>query len=486
MKLALVQMADVRDIKPPLGLATIATYLDKYMGFKDAKIIDPTLGNIKEMLLRAKPDIVGISSMTFEYGDAINLAGFVKKELDVPVMIGGVHISTLPNSLHKNFNLGIVGEGEETTLELMQLFKKKGGFNKDELKKIDGLVFYNKNKLVQTKRRALIEPLDKIPIPNRKFINPEYFKKHYTISLAKPVKEATMLTSRGCPYRCVFCATSTFWRNSVRFHSAKHVFEEIRTVTEEYEVKHFDVWDDLFTINKQRLKELAKLMKENGFKDKVTISCQARTNLVNDELCRLLKDINVKSVSMGLESGSEKVLSFLKGKGITVEDNKRAIVMLKKHGFRVLGSLIFGSPGETIDDMKKTIKLIDFAIKHKANTLYSYVMTPFPGTRIWEIAKQRGKVSDNMWNKASHLAADNPFSMENEAKTYENPLLLDDSISKNEFKKVFFEARKHLNTFRYRFIMDSIRQSPIDTAKYILSNPRNTLKSVIGILKGNR
>src|SRR3989338_7680142 len=416
----------------------------------------------------------------------LSLCNCLRKKVDAPVMIGGVHISILPASFHKNFDVGIVGEGEETILELMQLFKKKGRLDKEELKKIDGLVFYDKDRIVQTKRRVLIEPLDRIPIPNRKLVNPEYFKKHYTLSLAKPVREATMVTSRGCPYRCGFCATSAFWGTSVRFHSAERVFEEVRTVTEEYNVEHIDVWDDLFTINRQRLKELARLIKKNGFKDKVTLSCSARANLVDDKLCLLLKGINTKSVSMGLESGSEKVLSFLKGGSVTVEDNKKAMVILKKHGFRVVGTLMFGSPGETIDDMKETIKLIDFAIKHKVNTLYSFITTPFPGTKIWEIAKQRGKVNDNMWSKASHLTEDNPFSMENEAKTYENPLLLDYSISKDEFKKVFFEARKRLNKFRYRFIIDSIRQSPLETLKYLISNPKNTLKSITSILRGNK
>ncbi|MBA7499049.1 hypothetical protein ES704_01788 [subsurface metagenome] len=248
----------------------------------------------------------------------------------------------------------------------------------------------------------------------------------------------------------------------------EHVCEEVRELVDKYHVDSIQVWDDLFTYNKKRLRKIAEVLKEEGVTEKVQFSCQSRANLVDDELCEILQDINVKAVGFGFESGSDKTLGYLKKGTVTVEQNRRAIQMCKKHGFKVFGSLMFGSPGETLDDMKQTLDLIDFMKENDANLIWAFVTTPFPGTEIWEIAKQKGVVSDDMdWNELDHSNVD-------------NPMLLDDSVSKDEFKKVFEEAKQRIFVY---FEMPYWHRPISWMLKQGATNPKRGLEVLSKVLK---
>lgn len=431
MKLGLVSTFK-NENEPPIGLVVLATYLKKKIGFKNTKIIDITYDNVYEDVLKHDFDIIGISSMTAFFDRAIKIAEIIKEKKDIPVIIGGVHISTLPSCLPEVFDIGVVGEGEETFLELIKLYMKEGGFPKKKLRKIDGLVFRDKDGLVITEKRKLLEPLDELPILELNFLNRKYFKKKWVSWDERMGKIALLMTSRGCPYRCVFCSTSLFWQK-VRLHSAEYVVKNVKYYHEKYSIDHFQIIDDLFSISKGRLKDILKFLEKEKLLGKVSFSCQPRANLMDEEMAQLLKKINVKSANFGFESGSERMLKWLKQDTVTVEDNKRACLLCKKYGIKTYGSFIFGSPGETIGDMRKTLKLMDFMIENGAYKLWHFVMTPFPGTVIWEIAKKRGKVSEHMdWRLLRH-------------ENYKEPLLLDESVPLKEFQKVYFEARDKLD-----------------------------------------
>lgn len=428
MKLALVNTvrSNLRSSQSPLGLAYIATYLKEYLGFENTRIVDGNVEDILKELYKYNPDVAGISSMTIAHGYANELALEIKEKLDIPLINGGVHISTLPSSLHQSFDIGVIGEGEETMLELVRLLEEKG-LDTDALSKINGIAYRDSGKLVVTDKRSLIEPLDKIPIPDRDFLSPKYFDPIISFDGNTHI-EGNMLTGRGCPYRCRFCSTAIFW-NRVRFHSAEHVCDEIKMLVERYHVDSILVWDDLFTVSKKRTREIAGILKKEGLTEKAIFSVQARANLIDGDTCAVLKDMNVRSVGFGFESGSDKVLNYLKSGSVTVEQNKNAILTCKKYGLKVTGSLMFGNPGETIEDMKKTLELIDFMGQNGADLIWTFVSKPLPGTEFWEIAKNRGKVSDDMdWNIL-------------EQTDDSNPLMLDDGISKNEFRNIVEDAR---------------------------------------------
>lgn len=457
MKIALVFL-NSNNGHPPMGLAYLASYLRREVDDVEIKIIDSCFSNVFEALFAEEFDLIGLSAMTIEYGKALTLARKIKSQKNIPIIIGGVHISTIPSSFENCFDVGVAGEGEQTFLEVVKSFKKHKRFDYDDLNQIDGLVFIKDGNVHVTQPRKFIETLDSIPLPALELINKNYFKKNALVTFGEFGRHGVILTSRGCPYDCVFCSTRKFW-NNIRFHSPEYVINQISDLVYNYGATHVQIWDDLFVAKKKRLEEIVSLFEKTDLKNKVKFNCQPRANLINDELCELLKRMNCNIVLFGFESGSERILKYLKGNNVNVEQNKNAIKTCVKHGMKVQGSVIFGSPTETLEDMQQTLDFLDFAYDNGADTLWSFVMTPFPGTKIWDIAKQRDVVSDDMdWNLLSHQAVD-------------NPLLLEPTININDFKKIFFEGRKKLNRFKWNKMASFVRTSPISTTTYFLSSP---------------
>lgn len=430
MKLALVNTT--KDLEcPPLTLVYVATYLKQEMGKEiQIRVVDVNFEDPLETILRIKPDVVGLSSMTRRFNYTKNLARRIKEGRNIPILIGGVHISTCQESFDKNlFDVAVIGEGEKTILELMNLFKRNNSFPYEELRKIRGILFYEDG-LVKTGEREPVN-LDEIPIPDRRFLNKKYFapKVSYNRIRGERVIETGMLTSRGCPYKCTFCSTSSFWR-MIRFHSARHVAAEITELQEKFGVNYIVIYDDLFAADKKRVKEVYKILLKNGVIGKVKFSCSLRANIVTGDLCKLLKKLGIVTVNFGFESGSERILKSLKGGNVNVEDNKRAVELCRKYGFDVNGSFMLGSPGETLEDMKETLQLMDYMKKLGATELWCGVTKPYPRTKLWDYAIKNKLI-------------DKDFNWDFVDPSYvHNPIFLDKSITKKEFFKIFRDAKK--------------------------------------------
>lgn len=468
IRIALISLQKDAERVPPIGLIYIATYLKDRLGInkKSINIIDKNFDDVEEKLRKFNPDIIGITAMTVLYSDVIKFAEKIKKQRDVQIILGGVHISTLPESLKKCFDVAVIGEGEETMSELVQLFLEKERFSPNDLKKIKSIAFFDKNKLIQTPlRKPLI--LDTLPPPDFSFVNKRYFKEEEIPGISSTGIKYQLITSRGCPYKCVFCSTSSFWKN-FRLHSAKYIAQVVKKAIEDYNVDYIEVMDDLFTISTERLLEIKKEFEKLGILGKIKgIACQPRANLINEEMCKVMKQLKIKVVNFGFESGSERILAWLKQKSVTVDMNKKAFLLCKKYGFNIYGSLMFGSPGETIEDMKKTLEFIDFAIKNKAKYIWSCISTPFPATVFWDIALRRGKVSNSMdWSLLSHHNID-------------NPLLLDENISKEEFKKVVLKGRKKLRKLKIRLIREFLFKNPFPALGLVAKEPKYYISRIL-------
>lgn len=465
MKIALIFLNN-NDTHPPMGLAYLASYLLRDIPDISIRIIDSCFNNIREELFKENFDLVGISAMTIEYGDALKLARQIKEEKNIPIIIGGVHISTLPISFKDCFDLGIISEGEQTFTEVIKSFVKFKKLNYSDLMNIDGLVFYKNNTIHVTQTRKFIEPLDSIPLPAWSLVNKNYFRKKALVTFGEFGRHGVILTSRGCPYNCVFCSTRKFWYK-VRFHTPEYVIKQISDLATNYKVSHIQIWDDLFVSNIVRLKEIVALFESSGLKGKVKFNCQPRANLINNEICELLKRMDCNIVLFGFESGSDRMLKYLKGGNVTVEQNQYAIKTCVKHGLKVQGSVIFGSPTETLEDMKKTLNFIDFAHANGANRIWSFVMTPFPATEMWEIAKARNAVNDDMdWGLLSHDAL-------------KNPLLLDPSVEKDKFREIFLQGRRKLNRFKWNKVVSFIKSDPLSAVTYFMSMAFLYLKAIL-------
>jgi anaerobic magnesium-protoporphyrin IX monomethyl ester cyclase len=430
MKIRLINTG-LDENSPPLNLVYLATSL-KLNGFEEVRIIDPTFNN-EGLLKEVKGiDCVGISAITKYYKKACTMAKEIRESSDIPVIIGGVHISSAPESLSRDFELGVIGEGENLIVELCRILQQNGKFLPEKLKDKPGIVYWNEGELVRTSPQQLIENLDDIPIPDYRLVDERYFRKKWINWTERKGRLMHIITTRGCPYNCIFCATKRFWK-ATRFHSADRIFKEVNELATNWGIDHIVVDDDLFLTRKKRLEEFADLLEHNGLNGKIAFSCNARSNLLDENMCRILRRIGVKALNFGFESGSNRILSYLKGEDITVEHHKRAIKLCNEYRFKIYGSLIFGSPTESVEDMKKTLRFIDYAIKNNCHKVWAFVMTPLPGTPLWETARQRGKVSDNMdWDMLDLNSCD-------------NPMFLEPDIASEEFKNIFLEATAKLD-----------------------------------------
>lgn len=401
--------------EPFLGISYIKSYFDKYSELRNNIEIKIKRKNVWNTILQERPDIIGICAVTVDYLRAIELAYRIKNhKLDSIIIIGGIHISNLPESLNRVFDVGVVGEGEIAMKKLLETISSHG-LDREKISQIPGLVYYDKQgNFVNTGTAELIKDLDNIPIPYRD-----------SLGLKTIVH---MFTSRGCPYKCTFCSSTSLWRKSIRFNSAERVVEEMIELVTKYNARHISIWDDLFSINAKRLERIQKLIDENRkYLKGVTLGVTGRTDCLTEEICRLLKEINVKRVALGLESGSNRMLTMLKGGKCSVEGHKEAIRLLRKYGIAVTGGVIIGSPEETMEDLQKTITFVKSVELDGGGV---GLAIPFPATGYWRYALEKGFVSKDM--NFAKLVLVNDFTNIKESDF----ILLSDQVTKGQIIEI--------------------------------------------------
>ena len=211
----------------------------------------------------------------------------------------------------------------------------------------------------------------------------------------------SLISSRGCIYRCIYCGSSHFWEK-IRFHSPHYVLKEIQFILNKYkDVKDIFIFDDLFPVKKERLKNIVELVEQEGINEKLSFKCQANTDLIDEEILSLLKRMNMHYIGFGLESGSQKILNVIKRRTASVRKNSIILQMCYKRGIKVGSGFMIGSPGEEEDDLRDTYK---FILRHPLNSCNVYLTVPLPGTELWQIALKNRKVFLKMdWNKINQF-----------------------------------------------------------------------------------
>jgi len=369
---------------PPLGLGYIGSYVKKHCWFCEIAFF-----RSPDKLISWKPDIVGISSATENFNDAIAVARRVKDELGSPVWVGGSHITMLPNSLPEPFDLGIIGEGEITTTELVKLYYK-GAPEKSDLQKINGICFHGEKGIILNPPRPLIPDIDVLSFPDRELLGDRW---------ALPFKEQShLISSRGCPYDCIFCSAPLQWKG-VRYHSANYVTGEIAYLREKYDPEEIYFFDDLFIGHIPRFKKVCEMIREQNLHKDIVFRSYARADLVTQEIADLFAELNFLYIDFGFESNSQPVLDYLNKKNITPEKNQKSIDLLKDRGISIGGNFIIGSPKETLSQMQQTMAFVE-RNREYIDRCSMGPLQPIPGTRVWEYAKKRGLVSEDMdWSR---------------------------------------------------------------------------------------
>lgn len=335
---------------PPLGLMAVGTTL-KLKGH-DVTIYDDTIDSVPTDFL-----YYGVGPTTPEYPHAIRLKDMIKKNNPMAKIVIGGPLATLNNErcLKDGFDCVVCGDGEIVAEQ----------------------AFINGNSMIIAEEN----PLDEYPIIDRTLINIKNYKYFLNDRLA-----TTMITSQGCPYRCAFCSKNY---HSVRFRSAESVIEEIGKLHSEFGYDAIVFLDDIFILEKERTEKICRYLLELGIKWK----CLLRGDFIvkfGREFVQMMADSGCVEVGMGIESGSEKILSNI-NKGETVETIKKGIRMLQGEGIRIKGFFILGLPGEDLESLDETD---EFLREMNLDYVDVRIYQPYPGSPIW---KNRGSF-DIMWN----------------------------------------------------------------------------------------
>lgn len=363
---------------PPLGLGYLAGVV-RERGFK-VRIIDDLVEKLSldELFNRVKDAlIVGITSTTPTFNSALKYARMIKSRFpDAFVILGGVHATFKPYDAIKNdfVDAVCVGEGEYTLAEVAERIE-----NERTLEGVRGLIWKENGRIVDNGPREPIMDLDSLPFPAYDLMPIE----KYTV-LGHKLQHFPMITSRGCPFACRYCSSSLFMGRRFRARNAKNVVDEIEWLVEEFDARHIAFGDDTFTLSKRRVIEICDEIKRRGLD--VDWSCSSRVDTINEELLKKMREAGCSAIYYGVESASPDVLKYYR-KRIDLDKVKRAVEMTKRAGIATICSFIIGAPYERKEDMKKTLK---FALKLDPDYAQFSVLTPYPGTEIYEEAKQKG------------------------------------------------------------------------------------------------
>ena len=366
------------DIGPPLNLAILASYVRQQLPEWDVRIFDGTVKgvNVHDSIIDYQPDVVGVTATSPQVNSAYKLVESLRiAKPQILTVMGGCHVSALPEEAASHVDCVVVGEGEHALVELLKMKQT----NNTIPKIINGAPFEN---------------LDDLPLPAYDLLDMNSYMSFiamYALGLKHPT--GRMMTSRGCNYRCPFCYNSVR-HSKVRYRSAKKIIEELEFLQKNYRIKSIWYHDDEFLANKKRFKEFIELLKVSNAKT-IQWSCQARVDSINEEIVQLAKANGCTEVFMGIESATPKTLKYLKCGTITVEDVERSLKICKKYDLPVHGSFVFGSPNETLADMEQTWTWIN---KHRSLmvSIGVIMLTPFPASKLWEYMKGKTVNYDNL------------------------------------------------------------------------------------------
>ncbi len=381
----------------PVSLVYLAGYMEK-QGYP-VRIFDGQVETMTEQTIRRtidefKPDVVGITCMTPMVVETHMVAAITKSCKPAPmVVVGGIHPSILPDDMIQDTNIDVLvrGEGEITFHELLEAWPDR------ELKSIDGLSYRDGDEVVHTPDRALLDDLDILPLPARHLVNYEGYHQIPDAVFAEPLRE--ILTSRGCPFQCIFCSARFISGYKYRYHSPGRVLEEVDLLVNRYRAKQIAVLDDNFVVDRQRTIDICEGLLHKGYHKKLVWTTAARADQVDYDLMKLMKEAGFKLLSFGVETGSPRLLKMIK-KGEDMDQIKVAVESAHRAGLKVRGTLILGLPTETREESMATIR---WAKDLRLDFAKFSLATPYPGTVLYDIALKQGKLS-NDWSHFSSMA----------------------------------------------------------------------------------
>ena len=432
---------------PPLGLGYIAAYLKKHN--ISIKIVDCTFLTQKQAIKKiidSEPNIIGIQSMYSMRNKTLELASILKGHCDF-LVVGGALPSINPELFLYNFDIVVIGEGEQTMLELVRQLENGG-----DLSQIEGIAYRDKEtgQIRQTAPRLLIEDLDKLPSPSRDLFDNFSYKQYYSKKFG--YKTTAIMTSRGCPFNCDFCSRPIFG-NNLRSRSASNVVDEIEEVIS---LGYNRIWfaDDCFTLNRNRLFEVCEEIIKRRLK--ISWECLSRVDTLDFETADKMKQAGCIRMFFGIESGNDLILKKM-NKQITTKQAYNATQICKKTGIKAGAFFILGYPGESAKTILDTVK---FASTLPLDYLSFTLPYPIPGTLLFE--RLNGKIVTEEWEEPKNI------------QLIKHKLLFDSQVSELKMKfavvkgMIQFYTRKYLGEQGYAFI-----GRPVEAVTDLIYNKMN-------------
>jgi len=417
-----------KSYSPPLGPLYLAGYLEQN-GYPDTKIVDAdvmqlTWQEVGKLFLKEKPDIIGIAGTTFVTAALIKTAQIAKQRLpNCLVIAGGFGPSKEPEKILRlgAIDFVVIGEGEETLLELVKALEdnQRKSFND-----INGIAFINQEgEFILTEKRSSPKDLDSLPLPAFHLLTPEFAKypghpldSRVFYEIKKPI--VTMIASRGCPHRCVFCSLGS---KIYRQRSPKKIVDEMELYKNKFGIKSVALYDDEFIGMSPQQNEWIKEICEEIIKRNLGLKLFTEgrcSQFIELETLKRMKEAGFVWIWWGVESGSQRLLDEFIHKDIKIENVYRTFALAKEAGLKSLMFIMVGFPGETLTDIKLTSNLIK---KIKPDKVEIKIATPYPGAELRRYL-QAHNLLDNKLEKLSdyyRLETDNYGNHHTEEMTTE-------------------------------------------------------------------
>jgi len=420
----------VANVMQPLGIGYLAAYLEKF-GFEvkiiDCRVLQIELENLLSLLKDPAPDIIGVTATVLEIEKAITFSKAAREALPSSLLIiGGPHFTSSPlETMEKSaFDIGVVSEGEETLLEIVEMMAHTGAPAPDRLQAIRGIVYRDGGHIHTAPPRPYIEDLDSLPFPARHLYPPLSCYRALPASyIRKPLGH--LITSRGCPHQCIYCDRKVFG-NRFRARSPENVVNELEQLLTVHHAREVRFFDDTFTLDTKRVYGILAEIERRELK--FPWSCLTRVNCVDLPLLRAMKKSGCWQVSFGLESGDREILERMK-KGTTLEQNRQAVVDAKRAGLNVRGYFVLGIPGETRQSIRNTI---EFAKSLPIDVATFYTITLYPGSELYERVKSEGRILHQDYSQYNPLIDVNTSTL----------AYVPDGFTGREFKEIISKAHR--------------------------------------------
>jgi anaerobic magnesium-protoporphyrin IX monomethyl ester cyclase len=400
MRILLVRpVSDTYIISPPIGLGYIAASLRRD-GFNPA-IIDCakerfTLNDFRGFIEKFKADVVGFQVWSCDVPQVEQSLKIVKElNQNTITIIGGAHPSGNPRESLEHFqeaDFAFRGEGEEG---VALLARRMDGDHAIEFGSIPGLIWRSSNGDVKYNRRSLVTDLDMLGMPAWDLIPPAEYPNAPHQGFAKAFPVAPIITTRGCPFNCTFCASHSINGRKVRFRTIDHVLEEIELLQHKYGVREFHIEDDNFTISKKFVKEFCLKLKERNVHTYWHCSSGMRLDSLDNYLLRLMKGAGCYTFTVAIESGSDRVLKLMEKK-MSTRTVCLQVNMMNSAGYKPTGLFMIGFPGETRSEIRKTIR---FARSLPIKRAQFAIFHPMPGSKVWTDLEKQGRLKNLDWRK---------------------------------------------------------------------------------------